>query len=112
MPTFSTITPVTEDTFLVWKRKFELELWEEKKIQNKGLFQEDDKIKITGRQYFERRLNLDQPNETEEEEDDAEAINFDEFRREENLQEEVYSQYFKNISFSSKKKKKYKKKKR
>jgi hypothetical protein len=31
MPKFATSTPVTEETFLVWKRKFEQELFEAKK---------------------------------------------------------------------------------
>lgn len=31
MPKFATNTPVTEETFLIWKRKFEQELFELKK---------------------------------------------------------------------------------
>jgi hypothetical protein len=48
MPKFATNTPVTEEAFLTWKRKFEAELYEQKKLAGKAL-DDDAIIKISGR---------------------------------------------------------------
>lgn len=55
MPKFSTFTPVTIETFMAWKKKFDQEMYEQKRKSKQFLLQEELSRKISGKHFFDKK---------------------------------------------------------
>lgn len=81
----ATITAVTTENFLEWKKKFDEEMAELKKKEK--MINSEINSRMSGKQFFEKNKNtkLEEPEEEEDEEDDEEEENDEDY--EENSQE-------------------------
>lgn len=85
MPKFATFTPVTPETFAVWKNKFEAEMFEIKRRQKNFMLEEELQLKATGKMFF---MKLNKVDEVEIIDDDAAELSEEDFRKADSDQEE------------------------
>lgn len=90
MPKFSTYTPVTMETFLAWRRKFDQEQYEIKKRQRQFVEKEELMNKISGKHFFmEKKKQGERRGEEEEEKlDDEDALEIDNYQEEQEEEED------------------------
>jgi len=82
-----TYTPVTRDTFLEWKKKFDEELLTLKKV--KGELIKTAEVKLSGKQLFERDAKLVASDALDKEDEDAESIEITNLQQEETKDDET-----------------------
>jgi len=69
-----TYTPCTKEAFLAWKKKFDAEMSEIKRLKNDVVL--EDNTKLSGRQMFEKNKTLAASDLAVKEEDDGEDIDY------------------------------------
>ncbi|CAD8051377.1 unnamed protein product [Paramecium primaurelia] len=91
MPKFATNTPVTLESFTIWKKKFDQEIYEIKKREKNFTQLEEMMKKISGKQYFDRKQNKEDDNEVLEiinEDDDIVELEDEDYQGEEDDNDE------------------------
>lgn len=81
-----TYTPVTKETFLEWKKRFDEEMLALKKA--KGELIKQTEVKLTGKQMFERDAKLVASDALDKEDDDVESIEVTHLQQEESKEDE------------------------
>lgn len=90
MPKFSTYTLVTLESFLGWKKKFDAEIYEQKRRLKTFTLEEEFFNKLTGKTYFEKVREKSDKVEYEEDinDDDAEELQEDDYESEDDQDED------------------------